>query len=222
MFGFGINTGILRQSVAQILVDGSIQVSAIELIGPDVFDVISGIKVPIQKLDKPSDEMITTTDEFDLLVQQVIAIRAQKATNQNITSSRSHLIFVIKLRENTIVFADLAGFESPKGKENIDETKFINVTLYELNQVLLGISRGGHLNHSANSLTKFLQPYLQAKSQTLMLYHVLKNSVHKDLEYIKDVVASQRAPKRDSRNINPLKGQPPKKCPNSNRFNIRN
>lgn len=212
MFGYDTEPGILFESVAYILQIKPITVSAIEIIGSDMYDVSSGNKKQFEKRNELTTKMIASNDDFQQMVEQVIAVRAQKATNQNKTSSRSHLVFLIKMEDKAIVFADLAGFESPKGKENIDETKFINSTLSALNHVLISLSRGETPAYTANSLTKLLKPYLQPNAKTLMLYHVVKNSVLKDLNYIKDIVATQKQkPKRPASNL--LKSYHPSKKP---------
>lgn len=105
--------------------------------------------------------------------------------------------------KDPIIFVDLAGFESAKGKENVKESQFINRSLFELNQVLLSISQKCIPNFNANPLTLFLKPFLNSNSQTLMLYHVSKNSIKVGFEYIKDVVSKQKDVKRKQSNHKP-------------------
>lgn len=199
MFGFNQNTGVMSWSGAYILSKFSFQATAIEVADKHIFDLTTGVKVQMEKMNKPAERKINTPEEFDAFSDQMTRIRLQKATNQNQTSSRSHLIFVLTAQNNPksqILFADLAGFENSKGKENLSETKFINTTLMELNQVLLSVSRREIANYNANALTSFLKPYLSSNSQTVMFYHVSKESIKKGLEYIKDIVASHKAPQK--------------------------
>lgn len=204
MFGFNEDVGVLRWSGAYIMGKSPLQATTIEVTDKNIFDLTTGNKKPMTKNDKPTVKEINTPGEFDAFVEQMTRIRLQKATNQNQTSSRSHLIFVITARNNPkcqILFADLAGFENSTGKENLGETVFINKTLMELNQVLLSVSRKQIANFQANALTSFLKPYLGSNSQTMMLYHISKESIKKGLEYIKDIVASHKTPlKRPSPN----------------------
>lgn len=180
----------------------SLQASAIEVINKEFLDLTHGT------IDEPKVKKVNSPDEFEAFVQQVTSLRVQKPTNQNHTSSRSHLIIFLTSKENPkgrIVFADLAGFENPKDKENMNETKFINSSLMQLNQVLLSISRKQVPNYNANPLTLFLKPYLSSNSRTLMLYHVSKESLKKGLEYIKDIVASHKDTKRKAGQISQQK-----------------
>lgn len=195
MFGFENEAGILRQSVLEMLKHGTLVLSAIEITYKECFDLITGIKVPIDKMTT-NTEHVRSTVEFDQVVQNVLSLRDQKRTNQNATSSRSHLIIKISIKgkPNCIVFGDLAGFENGKNKENIPETQFINSYLSGFNQLMLSLARNKVPNFKANNLTSFLQPYLN--SNTLILYHVSKKSLKTGLETMKNTVASQKGTKR--------------------------
>lgn len=97
MFGFNDDIGILRSSAIRILKHGTIFVTAVEFTNEESYDLASGIKVPMgKKFPNPIPETINTADEFDTLVLQAIKLRSQKSTNQNPTSSRSHLMFIMK------------------------------------------------------------------------------------------------------------------------------
>lgn len=158
MFGFENNVGTLRQSVLEILKFGTINLTVNEIIDKDCFDLITGIKIPMKTDMKSNAKHVQTSDQFDQILQQVLALRSQKSTDQNATSSRSHLLVKISLKDksNCIVFADLAGFENPKNKENHSETVFINSSLSGFNQIMLSIARGEKPNYKANVLTKYL------------------------------------------------------------------
>ncbi|XP_031639729.1 protein claret segregational-like, partial [Contarinia nasturtii] len=198
MFGFGNEVGILHQSVSEILKCGTIVLTVFEIIDKDRFDLIvnDGIKIRMTNDSKPNTKQIQSSDEFSQTFQQVLALRAQKSTDQNATSSRSHLIVKISLKNNSncIVFADLAGFESAKNKENLSETQFINSSLSGFNQVMLSMSRNEKPNFKANTLTKCLQPFINANA--VMFYHVNAYSMKTSLEMIKDIMASQKGQKR--------------------------
>lgn len=207
MFGVKDDLGILQSSAVYILKHGEISVSVIEFTDKEVFDLSSGSKIHMDpnKLH-PTTEVVYSSSEFGTLIQQATDLRLQKCTNQNQTSSRSHLIIVIKLKKGAqgeIIFADLAGFENANGKENIDETKYINSTLTDINTMLLNLSRGNVVNSNKYSLTRFLKPYLKPENKTIMLYHVTKSSLKTSLELVKDFVAStvlkpkERAPSSD-------------------------
>lgn len=203
MFGYEGTKGILRWSIEKCLVKSPLHVSALEITDTKTYDLTKGKKNQLNDSGKPSAKAIKTIIEFNGLLDKVLALRTQKSTNENFTSSRSHLIFVMTMEgktTNPIIFVDLAGFESPNGKENIYETQFINKTLYALNRVLVNISQNKTPDFNANPLTKFLKPFLNEKCHTQMLYHVRKDSIKKGLAYITDIVNSQKELKRKQPN----------------------
>lgn len=216
MFGYENAKGILRWFVEKCLVQSPLHVSALEIADANTYDLSKRKKNRLNSMDKPSAKKIKLMTEFNTLLEQVLKLRTQKPTNQNLSSSRTHLIFVMTMEgqaTNPIVFVDLAGFESPKDKENIDETKFINKSLFDLNQVLVNISQNKIPNFNANPLTKFLKPFLNAKCHTQMLYHVKKDSIKFGLEYIMDIVASQKDSKRKVSNAVQKESKIPKREP---------
>lgn len=198
MFGIENEFGILGLSVERFLRSNAINISAIEFINKTTFDLVEGKKTELEKRCNPKIKTIRTVEELRVVVKSVLKLRVQKSTNQNFTSSRSHLILVISIegKSGRMIFADLAGFESGKGKEDIQETQFINSSLNELNQLLLKVSRNMVVSNGSYPLTNFLNPYLKKSARTLMLYHVLNGSVKKQLENIKDIVPSKTAEKR--------------------------
>lgn len=204
MFGIDEDIGLLRRSAAYILKTKLICISAVELVADDRFDLMSSDETVIKNDDEPSNILVRNDEEFDSIVSKIKSRRKEKSTDQNKTSSRSHLCIVMKLEgddKNKMVFVDLAGFEKPKGKENTEETRYINESLFKLNNVLLNVSRNQIADFKSTELTKFLKPYLKASSRTLMFYHVPNHSAKKGLEYIKDIFASNQGLKR---NINRL------------------
>lgn len=171
-----------------------LKITAVEIKDNKIFDVGSDGQTLLKWIDA-TQVLIHTLDEFSSFVKNILTHRTQKATDQNSTSSRSHLIVKIdRGLSASIAFVDLAGFESPKAKENHAETQFINSTLTELNNVLIKVSRQ-ETPTCSSMLTKILKRYL-TNSQTIMLYHVKKIALKKGLETIKDVVACNKAAKR--------------------------
>lgn len=212
MFGFKNDVGILRSSANAILKHGAICVSVVEFAYENTYDLTNGEKNSIRE-PNPKSITINTEDEFDTLVQQAMKLRSQKPTNQNPTSSRSHLMFIMTFLENKrgeIVFADLAGCETANGKENIGETKHINSTTSDINNILMHLSRGEVANFNGNTMTKFLKPYLQPPNKSLMLYHVTEQSIRKGLELIKDFTPSTSVAKRPLKEVSTDFGKEPK------------
>lgn len=196
MFGIADEIGLLCRSAAYILAKGSIIVEAIELYGNDRYDMLDNGRIIIKKATKM---LIETNDRFSFLAKDLLSNRKQKSTDENTTSSRSHVLIIISTSEHLeskLVFADLAGFEKMKGKENVPETQFINSTLSNLNTALLNISRNQTASFKSSHLTRELEPYLKLSTRILMLYHLSLHSVKKGLDYIKDVVASRKISNR--------------------------
>lgn len=204
MFGHNDEVGILFQSAAFILGKKSIQVTALEQFGDDTYNLIEN-RFKIDQESKPIVSSIDSNDGLGILMNQIVSLRKQSSTNQNKTSSRSHLLVILATEgsDKKLVFLDLAGFERPQGKENTNETNFINSSLSKLNFVLMNMARGQIVDYKVSPLTKFLEPYLKSSKQTLMLYHVPKHSAKKGLEYIKDIVASNRNKRISSQLITP-------------------
>lgn len=119
MFGIGNEFGILGLSVERFLRSNAINISAIEFINKTTFDLVEGKKTELEKRCNPKIKTIRTVEELRVVVKSVLKLRVQKSTNQNFTSSRSHLILVISIegKSGRMIFADLAGFESGKEKK---------------------------------------------------------------------------------------------------------
>lgn len=178
-----------------------LSVSFIENFANDFFDLISGKKEKIAKIGEEKNRVLKSACEFDALLKKVLKLRIQKSTDENATSSRSHLLIRFEDDKNAkLAFIDLAGWESPKGKENMNETKFINASLTSLNTALEQISKK-MIPSFCTPLTRIFKPYLSGSAKTCMLYHVSNAGVKKGLENIKNVVASNKA--------NPLKRRIP-------------
>lgn len=141
MFGVNGSVGILGCSVEFILKSKKIKVNIVEMIGNDSFDLGDGkSKLSTNKTLISIDSL----DAFNKLLSKVLKLRTQKSTDQNKTSSRSHLIFELSFEDGSpgkMAFADLAGWESPMNKNDMKETIFINTSLTSLNTVLASIAQ---------------------------------------------------------------------------------
>lgn len=194
MFGDGNNPGLLVRSVAFVLNTKSLFVSVVELIGRDFFDLTSGKKEKIA-IGNQKKIKLESANGFDIFVSKITKLRIQKKTNQNETSSRSHLFFNFEDENGaSLAFFDLAGWESAIGKD-INETKFINSSLTSLNTVFEKISQQQPPSFDS-SLSKVFKPYLTGSGKCCMLYHVSNNGIKKGLDNIKNVVASKKGANR--------------------------
>lgn len=116
MFGTKNAYGILNRSIELILNKSApINVSVVEMIGINMYDLCDKTK----KLDKKKPKIIFMGEiqDFNALVAKVQCSRAQKETDQNLTSSRSHLMFYFSNNQGgKMAFVDLACWENPKNK----------------------------------------------------------------------------------------------------------
>lgn len=195
MFG---NDGILVKSVEVVLESNKkFEISAIEILRNKCFDVVSGQHRAIT--DTAQKETVCSIAQFKKTQEMIMKARTQKETNQNQTSSRSHLLIKLSLCSKPkaeMAFIDLAGWENPEGKEDIEETRFINKTLSELNAELIHVSNNEVATFSSTPLLKEMKPYFRGMSKTLMLYHISVEGAKKGLENIKDVVANFKGEQR--------------------------
>lgn len=81
---------------------------------------------------------LNSMEDLSSIIKIGLSNRKTAKTNQNNHSSRSHALLVISSPRHTgqIVFVDMAGNECADGKENINETCFINKSISQLNKVL--------------------------------------------------------------------------------------
>lgn len=116
MFGTQNAYGILNRSIELILnTSAPINMSVVEMIGINMYDLCDKTK----KLDKTKPKIISMGEiqDFNALVAKVQCSRAQKETDQNLTSSRSHLMFYFSNNQGgKMAFVDLACWENPKNK----------------------------------------------------------------------------------------------------------
>lgn len=201
MFGKA-NDGVLNRSAEFILKSKPFQLSAIEMKGNNLFDLANGASKSIKNSVEASKTTIESVTQFNEMVAKVLEIRSQKATDENQTSSRSHLMFEISLGcAAQIAFVDLAGWENP-GNKAIDESKFINASLTSLNTALSQIAKKKIVSFDA-PITKWLKHYLRGQC-IIMMYHVKPSAIKKGLENIKEVVATAKAMTQKRKTAEPL------------------
>lgn len=180
-----------------------LHVSISEVYGKRVFDLIgqNGKKTLVEnpRLSKPNLKRITDSRQIEQIINVTNRHRIQKSTDQNLTSSRSHALHIIHLKdEKRILFVDLAGFERSGGKAtSLNETNDINTSLSALNRVLLNLSSGHKAIFRGNRLTEFLEPYLtKQQSKAVMFYHIRNDALHQGLHYIKDITVAMNQKSR--------------------------
>lgn len=172
MFGNNcIEDGIVPRSVELILKQKYMNISIVEMIGNDTFDIVSGRKVKISTIGEEGRKEIRSASEFNQMLSKTLEIRSQDSTDQNNTSSRSHLIFNLRSynSDGNLIFIDLAGWESPKNKKNVEQTKFINSSLTSLTTVFEKIAKKEVPSYDTK-LTKFFKPFLTSTSPTFACF----------------------------------------------------
>lgn len=191
MFGTSSKVGVLFHSAAYILDKIKIQVSIVELDKNEQYDLTNG-KIQISKESQPCDIAIDSYDHFQSIILNSLMHRKQASTDQNVSSSRSHYIVIIRGEgPQHLIFADLAGFECMKNKQDAEQTKFINATLSGLNTLLFNITKGLPTASSrATQLTKYLEPYLKRTDDIAIMYHVINLALKKGLDYVKEITTS--------------------------------
>ncbi|KAJ3314884.1 Kinesin-like protein kif21b [Boothiomyces sp. JEL0838] len=157
--------------------------------GPTIREDGSG-KIVWQNL---SEEAVDSTDELLNVLQRGTLCRTTGSTDMNASSSRSHAIFTVTLRQvtpgedegsigNQILlskfhFVDLAGSERLKRTNAEGDRKkegiSINQGLLALGNVISALGdesrKTGHVPYRDSKLTRMLQDSLGGNSQTLML-----------------------------------------------------
>jgi hypothetical protein len=153
--------------------------------GPTIREDGSG-KIVWQNL---SEEIVASTSELMSVLQKGTLCRTTGSTDMNASSSRSHAIFTVSLKQtrhidgekNTLVskfhFVDLAGSERLKRTNAEGDRKkegiSINQGLLALGNVISALGdesrKAGHVPYRDSKLTRMLQDSLGGNSQTLML-----------------------------------------------------
>lgn len=167
--------------------------AVIEVIQNDLFDLSGQMKSKIKQSRMATKTSIESYDQFKVRIDNVLKLRSKKSTDQNLTSSRSHLIIEFSFEGSSakLAFVDLAGWENPHNKLDLKETSFINSSLASFNSVLANISQR-KIPSFDSSLSKIFKPYLDGKSSVCMLYHVNNSAIKKGLENIKNVVPANK------------------------------
>lgn len=179
----------------------SVSLSMVQVYKDDVYDLLDSKRSPCQLREDPNSKVffipglyiVPLEDEEQAieLINAGLQLRTMAAQSLNATSSRSHLIITIYLKQKTVssesmvsmlTFADLAGSERVGKSESkgirLEEAKSINSSLSSLAEAIC------HLRHSndtmlfrQNKLTKLLQSSLMGHSHILMLGMIRKSNI---------------------------------------------
>ncbi|CAJ2501420.1 Uu.00g042730.m01.CDS01 [Anthostomella pinea] len=175
----------------------TIEVSVLEIYLDDIFDLlqplVNGEKTKI-RLDQATFQNLETLRVAEDLLEEVVTRRETAATQMNAGSSRSHLIFNIRVRKEAMTGAtkgkvdtglltvvDLAGSErtASAGTSGLarEEGIAINQSLSGLNRVITALGDGTPAAYDT-TLTRALRPSLSQGCRTLMLVCVSPMKEH--------------------------------------------
>nr|AVR43205.1 KIFC1 [Phascolosoma esculenta] len=173
-----------------------------EMIQDLLGDVKDNIKHEIRMVNKGSHDVmvtnltvkaVTSPKQVHDLLRKASANRAVASTNCNERSSRSHSVFMLKIRgENPITgetshgvlnLVDLAGSERLKESGStgarLKETQAINKSLSSLGNVIMALAnKEKHEPYRTSKLTHLLQNSLGGNSKTLMFVNISPREEH--------------------------------------------
>lgn len=182
----------------------SYSIKHIEIYNENIKDLIKGNIVSIihdhngVELKNCHEVVTSNIKDAESIIKCANLKRATGATDINAKSSRSHLIFMLKInitkmsevREGSLVLIDLAGSErlskSKAENERLKETQYINKSLSALGNVITAIKRNDtHIPFRDSKLTHIMQDALSKNSRTSMIVNI-------DPENIEETICSLR------------------------------
>lgn len=166
----------------------NITASFIEYYGEQWRDLGADSALFVNKItDNYKKTEITSAQDIGAFLQRMLPKRTTKSTNQNHSSSRSHALLIISSENGgqKMLFVNMAGNESLKGKENVRETCLINKSVAHLNTILSFKAKNQLAPYRDNDFTMFLKPYL-TKNKVIIFYHFLIENLPKNLLVIED------------------------------------
>jgi kinesin family member C1 len=205
MLGTNDDPGIMYRSFNQIfnLKKGyeeegysvNISCSCIEIYNEEIIDLFD-----TKKSKTNTERSIESFNEGYEIINSVSKLRRTESTSCNSQSSRSHMIFTLKLeikndeeiRNGSLCFIDLAGSERLNQSKveglRLKETQNINKSLSSLGDVFLAILRkDSHVPYRNSKLTFFLQEYLSGNSRVAMILNI-----NGDQDYLSETVSTLR------------------------------
>lgn len=168
------------------------------------------------------EEHVTCEEDVRRLVDQGVRERHSRDTLLNIGSSRSHLLFTLKIesvnretgtrQQGKLLLVDLAGSERVKKSEvkgdGLKEAIEINKSLTALGDVISSLTRGGqHVPYRNHELTQVMQDSIGGTAKTLMFVNLAPTDSNREetlmsLKYAKrakGVLNNQQRPSLSAR-----------------------
>jgi kinesin family protein C1 len=193
--------GIIPRSVTQIFEEKkeleksgwkiTLEVSYLEIYVDQVRDLLlnnsNNVISQNSKIGNAFTPIINNIEDMNNLIETATKKRVVAETLCNDRSSRSHLIFQLKInaknaelkveRNGALNLIDLAGSEriskSKVEDERLKESIAINKSLSNLKTVITAlVNSTGHVPYRSSVLTTILQPHLGGDSKTLMFVNI--------------------------------------------------
>ncbi|EGW00819.1 Protein ELYS [Cricetulus griseus] len=196
MIGFGTNKGIIPRVCEELFQAMKTQKKNIE---PQIRDLLSRTKTP-GGLKVREDQQLgffveglkwvpcENYTQIEKLMEQGSKIRMTASTNMNASSSRSHMVITIQLKQvfldmaltkqSSINMVDLAGSERQKSSgsegDRLREGSRVNLSLTSLGNVISALADSAlgkkvlHIPYRDSVLTKLLQSSLGGNSRTTL------------------------------------------------------
>ncbi|KAI9008611.1 P-loop containing nucleoside triphosphate hydrolase protein [Hyaloraphidium curvatum] len=148
---------------------GEAEVTALELYGEKLADLLSadpsahkmmGTEAADQLLANLTRESAASAADFAALHARVSALRVSRPTQRSPLSSRSHLIFRVRIGISLVTLVDLAGSEAPAlaaDQEAFAEATRINSSLLALGMCVEERRKGGFVLYRRHALTRLLE-----------------------------------------------------------------
>lgn len=158
-------------------VEFMIKVSIVEIYNEKIRDLLDiskqDLKVREDKvrgvfIEDITEQYVSDENDIELLMMQGVSNRAVNVTNMNASSSRSHMLFILELKQKDVdkstkvsklYLIDLAGSEKiSKTKvegQKLEEAKKINQSLLNLGFVINALTEGlQHIPYRNSKLTR--------------------------------------------------------------------
>uniref|UniRef100_A0A8C2MY81 Kinesin-like protein n=1 Tax=Cricetulus griseus TaxID=10029 RepID=A0A8C2MY81_CRIGR len=209
MIGFGTNKGIIPRVCEELFqamktqkknIEPQVMFSMLEIYNEQIRDLLSRTKTP-GGLKVREDQQLgffveglkwvpcENYTQIEKLMEQGSKIRMTASTNMNASSSRSHMVITIQLKQvfldmaltkqSSINMVDLAGSERQKSSgsegDRLREGSRVNLSLTSLGNVISALADSAlgkkvlHIPYRDSVLTKLLQSSLGGNSRTTLI-----------------------------------------------------
>lgn len=186
---FNISREVFKQKSQRLTWSYEISLSLLEVYNENLQDLLSqdksSLKIQNNQVKNQQKLKISAFDQLQDLLNFGLASRAVGSNSLNHHSSRSHLIMTLCIKgtnganqvKGKIQLVDLAGSERLRKTglvgETLNETKFINLSLHTLGNVISARQQKlSHVPYRNSVLTQVLQECLEGNAKMLMVVQI--------------------------------------------------